>query len=130
MDCQACGSPTIVYAVPEEYRQSLPEPVPGAATCTECLALQPVENPPSGTPDFQRISDAFPSDAAAGLPMALAVGLLSSLALNRSEIASLFEAVEHAGTDPMLVVDRLLEDRSLSPHVDLGARRRQLEQLT
>ena len=129
MDCPACGGPTIAYTVPAVYKPLLPGSEPGAATCTHCLALQPVEGPPDGDPDFQTISDAFPSTVEAALPMALALGLLSSLALYRSEISTLFEAVEEAGADPMLVVDRLASDANIDCHVDLGGRRRQLEQL-
>lgn len=129
MDCTECGSPTIAYAIPAVYKPLLPGSESGAATCTRCLALLPVDDPPEEEPDFQEISDAFPSTVEAALPMALALGLLSSLALYRSEISTLLEAVEHAGADPMLVVDRLASDPDVQSHVDLDGRRRQLEQL-
>jgi hypothetical protein len=61
--------------------------------------------------------------------MALVVGLLANLALYRSEISDLLERVERAGTDPLLVLDRLARDPDLEPAVDLTGRRRQLEQL-
>lgn len=129
MDCPVCDASTLPFPVPAEYREHLPGDDPGAAICTECLTLSPIEEPPDEVPDFQAISDAFPRDPAAALPMVVVVGLLENLALNRSEIATLLERVEREGADPMLVLDRLACDGSLDPAVDLRGRRRQLEQL-
>lgn len=129
MDCPKCGSPVVEFEVPEQFRELLPGDESGVGVCTHCLALHPVSDPPATDPDVQRISDAFPSNPDAGVPMALAIGLLDRFALYRSEIATLFEAVERAGTDPMLVVDRLASDPAVDSHVDLEGRRRQLEQL-
>jgi hypothetical protein len=129
MDCSECGHPVRCFTVPADLRTLLPGDAPGAGICTHCLQLHPVDDPPTDDPDLQRISDAFPSNAAAAVPMALAVGLLDQFALYRSEIATLFEHVERAGADPMLVVDRLSSDESIDSHVDLAGRRRQLEQL-
>jgi hypothetical protein len=61
--------------------------------------------------------------------MALVVGLLESLALNRPQIEGLLERVERAGNDPMLILERLADDPDLNPAMDLRGRRRQLEQL-
>jgi len=129
MDCPECDGETLAFEVPADLRDLLPGSDPGAAICRRCLAMRPVADPPADHPDFQTISDAFPSRPAAALPMALAIGLLDSLALYRSEIRTLFERVERAGADPMLVVDRLAADSGVDPHVDLDGRRRQLEQL-
>lgn len=129
MDCPACGASTLSFPVPEEFREHLPGDEPGAAICTECLTLSPIEEPPDEVPDFQAISDAFPRDPDAALPMVVVVGLLENLALNRAEIATLLEQVEREGADPMLVLDRLAGDGDLDPAVDLRGRRRQLEQL-
>jgi hypothetical protein len=49
--------------------------------------------------------------------------------LHREEITALLERVERAGTDPLLVVDRLADSYGETAHVDLDARRQQLEQL-
>jgi hypothetical protein len=129
MDCSDCGQPVVQFAVHDEFRELLPGDEPGAGICTHCLAFYPVDDPPVEMPDFQRISDALPSNPDAALPMVLALGLLDQFALYRSEIATLFDHVERAGTDPMLVVDRLSSDESIDSHVDLAGRRRQLEQL-
>jgi hypothetical protein len=129
MDCPECGGDLQAFPVPADLRQHLPGEEPGAALCARCLALQPVDDPPADPPDFREISDAFPANSDAAVPMAIAVGLLSSLALYRQEIAALLETVERAGSDPLLVIDRLATDPDLDPHVDLAGRRRQLERL-
>ena len=129
MDCSECGSPVVEFDVPEQFRGLLPGDEPGVGVCTHCLALHPVRDPPTDLPDYQQISDAFPANPDAAVPMALAVGLLDQFALYRSEVATLFEAVEHAGSDPMLVIDRLTSDPTVDSYVDLDSRSRQLEQL-
>lgn len=129
MDCSDCGGETLAFRVPAEFRPLLPGDESGAALCTHCLGLHPVPDPPAETPDFQRVSDAFPTNAEAAVPMALVVGLLENLALYRSEISELLTSVERAGADPLLVLDRLARDADLEPATDLSGRRRQLEQL-
>jgi hypothetical protein len=129
MDCPDCGAQALAVPVPAEYRSSLPGDEPGVAICEECLTLQPEPDPPSEVPDLQRLSDAFPTSQEAALPMVLVVGLLENLALYRSEISDLLAAVEQAGTDPLLVLDRLARDPDLDPAANLADRRRHLEQL-
>ena len=129
MDCPDCGSDTLAFLVPDQYRDVLPGEEDGVAVCTHCLTMHPASDALHETPDFQRISDAFPSNRDAALPMVLVVGLLSNLALYRTEISDLLTAVERAGTDPLLVLDRLARDPALEPATDLSGRRRQLEQL-
>jgi hypothetical protein len=129
MDCPACGSRALAFTVPKSYRSLLPGSDPGVALCTVCVTLQPVADPPAGEPDFTAVSDAFPSEYDAAVPMALLVGLLDSLALYRTEIQELLVAVERAGTDPLLVLDRLAGADALDPAFDVSRRRHQLEQL-
>ncbi len=129
MDCSECGSETIAFTVPSEYRESLPGEADGAALCTHCLRLQPVDDPPAEAPSFASVSDAIPDDEAAAVPLALMLGLLENLALNRTEISTLLGAVERAGVDPLLVLDRLADDPDIDARADLRGRRRQLEQL-
>jgi hypothetical protein len=128
MDCPACGARTVAFAVPDEYRDLLRGEEPGAALCTRCLRLHPVGDPPAEDPDLTAVSDAFPGNAAAAVPLALLVGLLDSLATHRAEITDLLAAVERAGTDPFLAVDRLADDPGVDAAVDLRRRRHQLEQ--
>lgn len=129
MTCLDCGRNTLAFTVPEQYRDALPGEERSVTVCTHCLELHPATDTPTAVPDFQRISDAFPSNNEAALPMVLAVGLLSNLALYRAEISDLLGAVERAGTDPLLALDRLADDPELDPETDLRGRRRQLEQL-
>lgn len=129
MDCPDCGAATLAFRVPEAHRDLLPGDESGAALCTQCLALHPVADPPADLPDFQRVSDAFPTNPEAAVALALLVGLLDSLALYRSEISALLARVEREGVDPLLALDRLATDDDVDSEVDLADRRRQLEQL-
>jgi len=129
MDCPACETRMVTFRVPPALRQYLPGDEPGAALCPRCLELRPVTNPPEDPPDFRRIDDAFPAESEAAIPMALLVGLLSSLAIHRQEVSALLGHVERAGVDPLLVVDRLSIADGVETSIDLQGRRRQLEQL-
>jgi len=129
MNCPTCGGATVSFAVPEDLAAYLPGAEGAAALCTRCLTLHPVEGEPNGDASFEAVSDAFPTNSDAAVPMALLVGLLENLALYRSEISDLLELVERAGTDPLLVLDRLAHDPDIDAEADLAGRRRQLEQL-
>ena len=129
MDCPDCQTPMLQFPVDDEYREHVPEGASGAALCPTCLVLEPDDNPPAEPPDFEAVGDAFPTSADAAVPMALGIGLLTSLALYRSEISALFSVVEEAGADPMLVLDRLAATGSVDSQIDLRGRKRQLEQL-
>jgi len=129
MDCPNCGTEALAFPVPADLRGYLRGDEPGAAICPRCLVLSPVVNPPADHPDFTRIADIYPANPEAAVPMALALGLLSSLAVYRSEIEALLERVERAGTDPLLVIDRLAVQGSIDSEVDLRGRRTQLAQL-
>lgn len=128
MSCPNCGSSTVPFAVPDEYHEHAPAAT--VACCTRCLSLSPESGADSNAaPDFSRISDAFPTRPARAIPLALALGLCSSLATNRDAIEALLRDAERAGVDPLLVLDRLAADPSLEPAIDLERRRHQLEQL-
>jgi len=129
MTCPRCDAETVVVGVPEAYADHLPEGESAIAVCQRCLTVTPQADPPATDGDLQSASEAFPADPDAAIPMALAVGLMDSLAHHRRSIERLFEGVAEAGSDPMLTLERLAEDRELEPAVDLGARHRQLEQL-
>ena len=129
MNCPECGDDVIAFAVEPALHEYLPGEESGAALCPHCLIVRPVSDPSTGSPDFTPLGDAFPAEGDAAVPMALLLGLLSSLALYREEIAALLERVERAGVDPLLVIDRLDDDPSIESEVDLDRRRHQLEQL-
>lgn len=128
MDCPSCATSMLAFAVPEEYAGAVPDDTDAVAICPRCLTLEPA-TPPEDEPSFEAMGDGFPSDPEAGIPMALLVGLLDSLALYRSEISDLLSAVERAGVDPLLVLDRLAADSTVETDLDLRGRRKQLEQL-
>ncbi|WP_049921862.1 DUF6276 family protein [Halopiger djelfimassiliensis] len=129
MECPACGTAPIVFSVPEQYREYVPASI--VAFCPRCLTLEPAEMDPEPdeTPAFARVGDAFPTRPERAIPLAIALDLAGSLATNRSAIESLLRDVERAGTDPLLVLDRLGTDPSVEPAIDLDRRRHQLEQL-
>lgn len=130
MECPSCRTEMVRFPVAEDLRPRLPEDSPGAALCPSCLVLEPDPDPPAEPPDFSvSVADPFPDDPDAGVAMAIAIGLLTSLALYRSDIDALFERIEASGTDPMLALDRLATTGSIDSHIDLQGRRQQLEQL-
>lgn len=128
MDCPNCGAELYRFAVPPDLHEHLPEKSANVGVCTRCLRLEPADG---GTddPDFSSVSDALPDRREPATAVVLAVGLLSSLAMNRDRIAALLERAERAGVDPLLVIDRLAADPSLDPEIDLERRRAQLLQL-
>lgn len=128
MDCSTCQSPLVRFAVPAELRGYLPEESAHAGLCSECLTLELTDDAPP-EPRFEYISDAFPTDPEAAVPLALAIGLLDSLALHRSDIETLLVRAEAAGVDPLLVLDRLHAQGGTDPDFDLDRRRHQIEQL-
>lgn len=129
MDCSNCRAPIVAVAVPEDLREFAPANASAVGICTSCLSLQRIDAAAAeADPDLGAVSDAIP-DGEAAVPTVLLVGLLDSIALYREEIRELVERVEAAGTDPMLVLDRLIDDGGVDPAFDVGRRRRQLEQL-
>ncbi|QLD85361.1 hypothetical protein HWV23_06340 [Natronomonas halophila] len=127
MDCPTCGAPMVSFVVPERFREHAPDESDHAALCPECLTLSAADSAPE-SPRFDRISSAFPDDEAA-VSLALAIGLLDSLALHRRDIEALLETVEKAGTDPLLILDRLHAQGGVDPEFDIERRRHQIEQL-
>ena len=131
MACPECDADRIRFSVPEDYREYTPEEAAIATFCPRCLTLEPVDD---GTPadensEFSRVSDAFPTGSDRAIPLAIALGLSTSLATNRDAIGSLLRETERSGTDPLLVIDRLVADPAVEPAMDLERRAHQLEQL-
>lgn len=147
MRCDACGDEdAVVFPVPDELREYAPDDAVVAAICPVCLAVQPATDADAqaadaadaAAPDTDAASaadgaaaahDAFPADPDAAAGVALLLGLLESLVLNRSEIQSLVDYLEASGTDVFLVLDRLAADQDVDAGVDLERRRPQLQQL-
>lgn len=129
MECPECGGERLPFAVPSELREDVPDRPAFVLICTDCLAFEPVDDPETAHSDFASISDELPDETETAAAMALATALLSSLALNRQHIDSLFDYIESHGVDPLLVLDRLADDPELRPAFDIESRRRQLLQL-
>jgi len=129
VNCPDCGEEIAIFSVPTEFESLVPGTEPAVCLCTHCLGFYPVPEVPDEPPAFDRVSDAFPTDPEAAIPLALLIGLLDNLALYRSEIETLLERVERAGVDPLLALDRLAADPGIETDLDLSGRRRQLEQL-
>ncbi|THE63804.1 hypothetical protein D8Y22_15810 [Salinadaptatus halalkaliphilus] len=131
MSCPVCESSPIPFSVPDQYREHVADGGATVAFCPRCLTLEPTasESPSTGKPDFGRVSDAFPTNPDRAIALAIVLDLSSSLATNRAAIESLLRDVERAGTDPLLVIDRLVADPGVDPAMDLERRLHQLEQL-
>jgi hypothetical protein len=128
MECPNCRARTVVFDVPVEYRDHVSEGAARAALCPECLTLAAADAA-EPAPNFEWISSAFPTSEEAAVPLAIALGLLDSLALNRAALQELVPAAEAAGADPLLLLNRLHVQGGVDPDFDIGRRRHQLEQL-
>ncbi|MFB6123419.1 MAG: DUF6276 family protein [Haloferacaceae archaeon] len=124
MSCPECDGRTVAFSVPSDLREYAPEESAHAAVCTVCLRTYPSEAG-DANPSFDAVLDGFPSGDA-GVALALALGLLGSLALNRAAIVSLCERAEREGADVLLTLDRLAVAGSVDPHFDVDRRRPQL----
>lgn len=131
MECPECEEPCVAFAVPADLHEYAPEGATTAAICPVCLR---VYNAPEATPpdpaaaEFGAVGEFFPAGEA-GVALALALGLLESLALNRPAIETLLTRAEREGADAHLTLDRLVSAGAVQPHVDLDRRRVQLEGL-
>lgn len=121
-DCPDCGADSVAVAVPESLADYADGPA--VALCSRCLRTRAVEDG-AAEPTFDAVVGAFP-DGEAGVAVALALGKLGSLALNRTEIVALCEHAERAGADVLLTLDRLAAAGSVEPHFDIDRRRSQL----
>jgi hypothetical protein len=127
MTCSACGGRTVAFAVPAALRPHAPNESASATICTHCLRTQSSDEAPDN-PSFDDIHPAFPSGEA-GAALALALGLLDSLALRRAAIDDCCSFAERAGADVLLTLDRLVDADDVEPHVDLSRRRHQLAEM-
>jgi hypothetical protein len=124
--CQTCDAPTVSFRVPDALADHTPDGEPAAAVCTACLRLGPAD-PTAAEPDpsFDRLLADFPAGEG-GAALALAAGLLGSLALNRAAVVDCCEHAEAAGVDVLVTLDRLDRAGRIDPHYDLSRRRHQL----
>jgi hypothetical protein len=126
VSCPACDGPTASFAVPSDLRAYAPEESAYATICTVCLRTDAAESG-DDDPTFDGLLDDFPSGDG-GVALALALGKLGSLALNRADIVALCERAEREGVDVLLTLDRLAVAGSVDPHFDIDRRRPQVAQ--
>lgn len=130
MSCPDCDD-RAVLAVPADYREFAPAESTHVGVCRTCLRVQPADaEADTAVDDPTALGDWVPAGDV-GVGVVLLVGLLDSLALNRSRIETLVARIERDGTDPLLALDRLADAAAtgpVEPHVDLSRRRPQLQQ--
>jgi hypothetical protein len=123
MTCPACGGHTVAFDPPAELRDHAPGSASRAALCATCLRTHPADGDADG--DLSTVHPAFPTGEG-GAALALALGLLDSLALRRADIDDCCSFAERAGVDVLLTLDRLAAGDGIDPHVDIERRGRQL----
>ncbi|NUE01690.1 hypothetical protein HUB97_04165 [Halorubraceae archaeon YAN] len=62
-----------------------------------------------------------------GIAVALLLGRLNQLALNRQSAEALCEYIIANGVDIYLLIDRIIENKSIEPHYDLQRRWEQFQ---
>lgn len=133
MHCSHCDSPLILFEVPEAYEEYAPSEAPVATICSRCLRVTNLEesdeNAVPDAADFAVVSEGFPTREKPAAGVALALGLCASLARNRNDLEALLADLERTGTDPLLTLERVCQDSSVEPTMDLERRLHQLEQL-
>lgn len=127
--CSQCRADAVGVTIPDRIRQYAQIDSPYASVCRVCLTVDLLEDEPTGDETLTVISDAFPDDEELAAMVAVVVGLLDSLALYRRDIQAVVDELEAAGVDALLVLERLADDQSLTPSLDLDRRVHQLEQL-
>ncbi len=128
MACRACDAPTVAFRVPPDLAAHAPDGE-AAAVCTSCLRVEPASpDDVSADPAFDALLSQFPDDEG-GAALALALGLLDSLALNRAAVVECCAYAERAGVDVHLALDRLASAGRVDPHYDLSRRHAQLRDL-
>jgi hypothetical protein len=127
MSCPACGGRVVAFAVPGDLRDHAPEGGAHAALCSRCFRIHPADTGPAD-PTFAVVHESFPSGEA-GAALALALGLLDSLAVRRDGVDDCCTYAERAGADVLLTLDRLADAEGSDPHVDVDRRRHQLAEM-
>ncbi|KAB1197422.1 MULTISPECIES: DUF6276 family protein [Haloferax] len=124
MPCPDCGGEQAVFPVPEALEEFAPEGSLTIGLCADCLRVHPSDDRLTDG-ETRPLADIVP-DGDGGAAVALMLGFLDSLALNREAIVESAEYAERAGVDVHLVLDRL-EQSAPEPHFDVGRRHSQLE---
>jgi hypothetical protein len=123
--CRVCDAETVAFRVPADLAAHAPDDE-AAAVCTSCLRVQPASpDDVPADPGFDALLSQFPGGEG-GAALALALGLLDSLALNRAAVVDCCTYAERAGVDVHLALGRLVSAGRVEPHFDLSRRHAQL----
>lgn len=125
--CPDCDLALVTFAVAGDLREYAPESSATAGICPQCLRVEATESAVDD-PEFSRVLDVFP-DGDGGAALALLLGKLPSLTLQKDAVAALRDAAERGGADVVLTLDRLREATEVDPHFDLERKVVQMEQL-
>lgn len=128
--CPHCEVDLVGFTVPESLREHAPDGAATAAICPRCLRVTPADADDAGADTeaaFGRVDDAFPRGEG-GVALALLLGKLPKLTLEKASIAELRERAESAGVDVALTLDRLV-GADVEPHFALDRRVSQLDSL-
>lgn len=127
-DC-ACDPAPVAFRVPPVLYEVAPGET--AAICPRCLAVGAADAAvaePADHPAFDRVDETFPDDYG-GIAVALLLGKLPSLAVEKSAIRTLRDHAERAGVDVPLTLDRLVAAPDVEPAFALERKIVQMEQL-
>ncbi len=126
-ECTTCEQQLVTVLVPADL--STYATTPAVSYCQRCLAVEPGEQGDAAEePSLTAIHPRLPTGTNA-VGLVLLLGKLESVALNRREIESLCGYLESNGLDLFLTLNRLIDEPSVEPTIDLDRRRTQLEQL-
>jgi hypothetical protein len=119
-----------VFPVSEPLREYTPASAARAAICPRCLRLASAEPTATDSVDatFERVDRSIPAGEG-GIAVAVLLGLLPSLTLERDAVTAVRDHAERAGVDVTLTLERLRDADGVAPHFDLDRRIVQMEQL-
>jgi len=127
-DC-ACDPTPVAFRVPPALYEVAPAET--AAICPRCLAVGAADAAvaePADHPAFDRVADVFPADYG-GVALALLLGKIPSLAVEKPAVRTLRDHAEQAGVDVTLTLERLSEIDDVEPGFPLDRKVVQMEQL-
>jgi hypothetical protein len=144
-----------VFPVSEPLREYTPASAARAAICPRCLRLASAEPTATDSVDattaeptttdgadatvaesaddpsdatFERVDRSIPAGEG-GIAVAVLLGLLPSLTLERDAVTAVRDHAERASVDVTLTLERLRDADGVAPHFDLDRRIVQMEQL-
>ncbi|MEZ3115093.1 DUF6276 family protein [Halobaculum sp. MBLA0147] len=128
-DCPTCSAGVVTVGVPTDLREYAPDDAAAVGLCPQCLTVTAVDSSSAEDPPrFDRVAPPFP-DGEAGVALALLIGKLPSLAVEKPAVRALRERAEAAGGDVVLTLDRLVAASDVEPHFALERKVVQMEQL-